>query len=98
MFTNVGWSGILLIVVAALFVFGPKKLPELGRSVGHFLREFRTALGDRDDARQAPPTDEGGTGAPQAASAAVRTEAHAPSSAHPSRSSDAGAHAPADGP
>ncbi|MBF8377108.1 twin-arginine translocase TatA/TatE family subunit [Alicyclobacillus mali] len=56
MFSNIGWSGALLIVVAALFVFGPKKLPELGRSVGHFLREFRTALGDRDGEAPAPPS------------------------------------------
>jgi len=54
MFSNIGWSGVLLIVVAALFVFGPKKLPELGRSVGHFLREFRTALGDRDGEAPTP--------------------------------------------
>jgi len=54
LFSNIGWSGVLLIVVAALFVFGPKKLPELGRSVGHFLREFRTALGDREAEASAP--------------------------------------------
>ena len=31
----------MLIVVVALLVFGPRKLPELGRSVGQALREFR---------------------------------------------------------
>jgi len=32
---------ILLILVAALLVFGPKKLPDLGRSLGNGIREFR---------------------------------------------------------
>lgn len=38
---NLGFPEILLIVTAALLVFGPRKLPELGRSVGQMLREFR---------------------------------------------------------
>ncbi|WP_342766820.1 twin-arginine translocase TatA/TatE family subunit [Deinococcus irradiatisoli] len=32
---------ILLILVAALLIFGPKKLPDLGRSLGNGIREFR---------------------------------------------------------
>lgn len=38
-----GIQEIILIVVIALIVFGPKKLPELGRSVGKTLAEFRRA-------------------------------------------------------
>ncbi|GGH83890.1 sec-independent protein translocase protein TatA [Pullulanibacillus pueri] len=34
-------SHILLIVIVALFLFGPKKLPELGRAFGSALREFK---------------------------------------------------------
>ncbi|MFB5664342.1 twin-arginine translocase TatA/TatE family subunit [Alteribacillus sp. HJP-4] len=43
---------IVLIVVAALLIFGPKKLPELGRAAGNTLREFKHAtkgLADDDD-------------------------------------------------
>lgn len=38
-----GPLSILLIVVVALLVFGPKKLPELGRAFGSSLREFKNA-------------------------------------------------------
>ena len=38
-----GFQEIILIFIIALIVFGPKKLPELGRSVGKALGEFRRA-------------------------------------------------------
>lgn len=38
---NLGATEILVILVIALVVFGPRKLPELGKSVGNALREFR---------------------------------------------------------
>lgn len=43
MFNNLGFSEILVIFVVALIVFGPNKLPELGRSMGQAIREFRKA-------------------------------------------------------
>ncbi len=41
MFGSIGPAEIILIFVIALLVFGPKKLPEIGRSVGKALREFK---------------------------------------------------------
>jgi len=41
MFGNIGFPELLVILVIALLVFGPKKLPEVGRSLGKALREFR---------------------------------------------------------
>jgi TatA/E family protein of Tat protein translocase len=41
MFGSIGPAEIVLIFVIALLVFGPKKLPEIGRSVGKALREFK---------------------------------------------------------
>ena len=46
---NIGPEEIILILVIALIVFGPKRLPEIGRTVGKSLREFRKAS---DDIRQ----------------------------------------------
>ncbi|MRX72766.1 twin-arginine translocase TatA/TatE family subunit [Bacillus lacus] len=49
---NVGVGSLLLIVFVALLIFGPKKLPELGRAAGNTLREFKHAtkgLADDDD-------------------------------------------------
>ncbi|MBY0099292.1 twin-arginine translocase TatA/TatE family subunit [Mesobacillus maritimus] len=41
MFSNIGIPGLILILVLALIIFGPKKLPELGRAVGQTLGEFK---------------------------------------------------------
>ena len=47
---NLGMPEILLILVAALLIFGPKKLPDLGRSLGNGIREFRKGTqGLKDD-------------------------------------------------
>jgi sec-independent protein translocase protein TatA len=41
MLSNIGVPGLILILVIALIIFGPKKLPEMGRAVGQTLREFK---------------------------------------------------------
>ena len=41
MFGSLGPAELILIFVVALLVFGPKKLPEIGRSVGKAIREFK---------------------------------------------------------
>lgn len=49
---GLGTGSIILIVIAALLIFGPKKLPELGKAAGKTLREFKNAtsgLVDDDD-------------------------------------------------
>ncbi|MBC2021826.1 twin-arginine translocase TatA/TatE family subunit [Listeria booriae] len=50
-----GPASIVLIVGAALVIFGPKKLPELGRAAGDTLREFKNATkGMMDDTKEQP--------------------------------------------
>ncbi|MDG3044449.1 twin-arginine translocase TatA/TatE family subunit [Bacillus sp. B6(2022)] len=39
----IGPGSLVLIAVVALIIFGPKKLPELGRAAGDTLREFKNA-------------------------------------------------------
>ncbi len=46
MFGTLGFPEILFILVLALLVFGPRKLPEVGRTIGRALGEFRRATGD----------------------------------------------------
>ena len=40
---NVGFPELILILAVVLLVFGPGKLPEIGKAVGRSLREFREA-------------------------------------------------------
>jgi sec-independent protein translocase protein TatA len=35
---------IIFVIVIALLVFGPKRLPEMGRSIGHGIREFKDSI------------------------------------------------------
>ncbi|WP_152654846.1 twin-arginine translocase TatA/TatE family subunit [Oceanobacillus sp. CFH 90083] len=42
-FANIGVPGLILIVVLALIIFGPKKLPEIGKAAGQTLREFKNS-------------------------------------------------------
>ena len=46
MFGSIGGPELIVIFVVALLIFGPRKLPELGRSVGRGLAEFRKAATD----------------------------------------------------
>lgn len=41
MLANIGVPGLILIIILALIVFGPKRLPEMGRAVGQTLTEFK---------------------------------------------------------
>lgn len=41
MLTNIGIPGLIIVLVLVLIIFGPKRLPELGRSVGQTLKEFK---------------------------------------------------------
>ncbi len=43
MFSNIGVPGLILILVIALIIFGPSKLPEIGRAFGRTLTEFKSA-------------------------------------------------------
>lgn len=53
MLSNIGIPGLILILIIALIIFGPKKLPEMGRAVGDTLKEFkkstRELTSDSDD-------------------------------------------------
>lgn len=59
MLGGISWPEILIILVIALIVFGPKRLPELGHSLGKGIREFRSSLNgeDGDASHPAPPEE-----------------------------------------
>ncbi|MGP4041277.1 twin-arginine translocase TatA/TatE family subunit [Gracilibacillus sp. D59] len=49
MLSSIGIPGLILILVIALVVFGPKKLPEIGKATGETLREFKNSARDLTD-------------------------------------------------
>jgi sec-independent protein translocase protein TatA len=42
-FSSIGVPGLIIILIVALLLFGPSKLPQLGKAVGQTLREFRSS-------------------------------------------------------
>ena len=55
----VGIPELLLLGLVVLLVFGPKRLPEMGRSMGRGFREFKSSItgGEADESRFEPPVE-----------------------------------------
>lgn len=50
---GLGWPEVGVIMIAAILIFGPKKIPELGSTLGKTLRGFKEEINsDRDDTNQ----------------------------------------------
>ncbi len=46
---NIGPLEIIIVLVVVLLIFGPKRLPDLGRSLGRGMREFKDSVTGKDD-------------------------------------------------
>lgn len=46
MLSSIGIPGLILILTIALVIFGPKKLPEIGKAAGETLKEFKNSARD----------------------------------------------------
>jgi sec-independent protein translocase protein TatA len=51
---EIGIVGLIAILIVALLVFGPKRLPEIGRSLGKGMREFKDSITGRDEKTELP--------------------------------------------
>ncbi|MFM6192539.1 MAG: twin-arginine translocase TatA/TatE family subunit [Planktothrix sp.] len=54
---GLGWPEITIILVVALLIFGPKKIPEIGKSLGQSLRGFKDELSNPPDESQSISED-----------------------------------------
>lgn len=45
-FRDIGTPGLIVIILGALLIFGPKRLPELGEAVGKMFKEFKKSMLD----------------------------------------------------
>lgn len=57
MFTRIGPVEILLVLIVLLLLFGAKRIPEIARSLGKSLKEFRTGLKEVDNLNTEKKTD-----------------------------------------
>jgi sec-independent protein translocase protein TatA len=66
---GIGVTELVILLVALLIIFGPKRLPEMGRSLGKGMREFKDSISGKDDddddeavhhrlAQELPPVEE----------------------------------------
>ena len=55
---NIGPLEIIIVLVIVLVIFGPKRLPDLGRSLGTSMREFKNSVTGKDDDREIEAPDQ----------------------------------------
>ena len=57
MLPGIGPMELIVVLVIALVIFGPKKLPDLGRSLGTGMREFKNSVTGGGDRDELPPAE-----------------------------------------
>jgi twin arginine-targeting protein translocase, tatA/E family len=57
-FRDIGTPGLIVIILGALLIFGPKRLPELGEAVGKMLKEFKKSMSDITDENDTKKNDD----------------------------------------
>lgn len=96
---NIGFPELIIILVIALLILGPGKLPEVGSALGKSIREFRKAAGDVEEATNLNPTPSPSNAAPQPpAQPAPQVSAPAPAQPAPQTGAPAQPAAPASQP
>lgn len=62
---SIGWQEVIIILVILMVVIGPRKLPELGRSLGRGIREFKSSssmIQEQSASTEPQAGEQGGTG------------------------------------
>lgn len=67
MFGNLGWTEVILVFLIFLLLFGARRLPEIGQSLGKGIREFKKSIsgaGDAEEKEKEKPKAASGTDLP----------------------------------
>ena len=57
-FRDIGAPGLIVLILGALLIFGPKRLPELGEAIGKMIREFKKSVSGIDLEKDDKVTDD----------------------------------------
>ena len=92
MFGSIGMPELIIIFVIALIIFGPRKLPELGRSLGKSIAEFKKASNELrntlEEEIRLEEQKEATAKSAQAQGSAAATQASTPDHTEPARTAD----------
>ncbi len=55
LFGPIGPTELLLVVLIIIIIFGARKLPELGKSLGEGIKNFRKSISSKDKENESPP-------------------------------------------
>ena len=84
MFSSIGPLEIIIVIVVLLLIFGPKRLPSLGKSLGTGMREFKDSItGDDKDDKKSETDATGRPALTQAQADATIAAPQAPEAAKP---------------
>ncbi len=78
---NIGPMELAIVVIVALMIFGPKKLPELGSSLGRGMREFKSSISGDDGPERARSARSRSSATAEGREASTAHAAPAPSNA-----------------
>jgi sec-independent protein translocase protein TatA len=76
-FNSIGPTELIIVLVIVLLIFGPKRLPGLGKQLGSGMREFKESISGKDRDDEAEKTASGDSGRAAAAAALGRPEGEA---------------------
>ncbi len=82
---NLGFTEIMILLVVALLVFGAKRLPEIGSSMGKGIREFKRSISDTQDAILNSPDERDRLGAQRTIDGEPRGSSTTPAGGEPKR-------------